>query len=142
MKTIPWWLYAMLDALCAAAVGIFAKFGMKGVDSDVATAVRSVLQATVVIAFVIVLGTWDKVGQLSAKSLASLAASGTMGALSWIFMFRAYQLAPVSKVNPIDKLSMPISIVLAVLLLGERPTALNWLGIVTIVVGVYLATTR
>ena len=69
-------------------------------------------------------------------------ASGIAGGLSWIFAFRAIRLADVSKVAPIDKLSLPIGILLAVAILGERPTALNWLGIALVVTGAYLATMR
>ena len=66
--------------------------------------------------------------------------TGVCGGLSWIFVFRAIQLADVSKVAPIDKLSMPLAIVLAVVILGERPTTVNWLGVALIVAGAYLAT--
>jgi len=65
--------------------------------------------------------------------------SGAAGAASWLFYFRAVQLGDVSKVAPIDKLSMPIAIILAALLLGERPTLVNWLGVGLIVVGAYFA---
>jgi transporter family protein len=64
------------------------------------------------------------------------------GGLSWIFGFRAIQLAGVAKVAPIDKLSMPLAVILAVLFLGERPSATNWAGIALIAIGVYLAAHR
>ena len=69
-------------------------------------------------------------------------ASGIAGGLSWIFAFRAIQIADVSKVAPIDKLSLPLGILFAVAILGERPTLVNWIGIALVVVGAYLATLR
>jgi transporter family protein len=65
--------------------------------------------------------------------------SGAAGAASWLFYFRAVQLGDVSKVAPIDKLSMPLAIILAAVVLGERPTLVNWLGVGLIVAGAYFA---
>ena len=70
---------------------------------------------------------------------AMIVLSGVAGGLSWIFVFRAIALADVSKVAPIDKLSLPLGILLAVIVLRERPTLINWLGIVMITAGAYLA---
>ena len=72
-------------------------------------------------------------------ALASITATGICGALSWICVFRALQLAPAVKVGPIDKLSMPLGIVLAVIFLRESPSKLNWLGIIMMAAGAYLA---
>jgi transporter family protein len=72
----------------------------------------------------------------------SIVLAGVAGGLAWIFGFRAIQLAGVSKVAPIDKLSMPLAVILAVIFLGERPSAINWAGIALIAVGVYLAAHR
>jgi transporter family protein len=140
--TNRWIIYALASALCAGAINIFGKIGMKGIDSDMATAVRSAVQAMFVIAFCAVIGKLSQVPQLVGRhlSITMIILSGICGGLSWIFVFRAIQLADVSKVAPIDKLSLPIGIILAVLLLHERPTTLNWLGIALTVVGAYLAT--
>src|SRR5205085_12594850 len=128
----------------AGAINIVGKVGMKGIESDMATAVRSAVQAVFVIGFCAVIGKLSQVQQLVGRhlSISMIVLSGICGGLSWIFVFRAIQLADVSKVAPIDKLSLPIGIVLAVLVLGERPTALNWLGIALTVGGVYLATLK
>ncbi|CAN5548528.1 EamA family transporter [soil metagenome] len=142
MQSIPWWLYALLGALCAALVSIFGKVGMKNVDSDLATAVRSVVQAAFVVGFAFAMGVMNNIRQVHGKVLAMIVLSGVAGGLSWIFMFRALQKADVAQVGPIDKLSMPLAIVLAVVFLHERPTSLNWVGIAMIVVGVYLAAHR
>ena len=138
----PRWLpFALLAAACAASINVFGKIGMRGVDADVATAVRSVVQATFVVGFVAVLGSWSKIGQLTTRpvAMAMVALSGVAGGLSWIFAFRALRLADASQVAPIDKLSMPLGVLLAVLILRERPTATNWAGIALIAAGAYLA---
>jgi transporter family protein len=140
---LPQWLqFALLSAICAASINIFGKIGMKEVDADLSTAVRSVVQALFVVLFVTVLGTWSKLKDLSGKPLAlsMMVCSGIAGGLSWIFIFRALKLAHVSQVAPIDKLSMPLGIVLAVILLGDRPNWVNWVGILMIAGGAYLAT--
>ena len=135
----PWLLYALLAAGCAAAISIFGKVGMKGVNADLATAARSVVQAAFVVSFVVVMGGLQHLGSLRERPLAltMVLLSGVAGGLSWIFGFRALQLASVSQVSPIDKLSVPIAVVLSVLLLGDRPSGMNWLGVVMIAVGAY-----
>jgi len=140
---IPLWLvYAILAALCAAMINILGKLGLKGVNSDLATALRSIVQAAFVVAFAAIVGVFGRMSDLhgNTKAYLSIAGAGVLGGLSWIFAFRALSLAEASKVAPIDKLSMPISVILAFLLLGERPTGLNWMGIGLIVAGAYLAT--
>ena len=140
--TQPWFLYAFGAAVCAAMINVLAKLGMKGVDKDLATAIRSFVQAAFVIGFAFWIGVLKNFGQVHGKAFASIVLTGVCGGLSWIFVFRAIQLADVSKVAPIDKLSMPLGILLAVLLLHERPTAINWLGIALITGGAYLATLK
>lgn len=138
--TQSWFLYALAAAVCAALINVLAKLGMKDVDKDLATAVRSVVQALFVVGFATVAGVMKNFGQIHGKAMASIILTGVCGGLSWIFVFRAIQLAEVSKVAPIDKLSMPLGILLAVLFLQERPSPINWLGILLITGGAYLAT--
>jgi transporter family protein len=140
--TQSWFLYAVAAALCAALINVLAKLGMKGVDKDLATAVRSVVQALFVVGFASVVGVMKNLGQLHSKAIASIVLTGVCGGLSWIFVFRAIQLADVSKVAPIDKLSMPLGILLAVFFLHERPSTINWVGIILIAGGAYLATVK
>src|SRR5439155_17949910 len=140
--TQSWFLYAVAAALCAALINVLAKLGMKDVDKDFATAVRSVVQALFVVGFAAVAGVLRNFGQLHGRAITSIVLTGVCGGLSWIFVFRAIQLADVSKVAPIDKLSMPLGILLAVLILKERPSAINWLGILLIAGGAYLATLK
>jgi transporter family protein len=137
-----WLLYAFLAAGCAALVSIFGKIGMKGINSDLATAVRSVVQATFVVLFAASIGSIRHLNTLHRWAIAAIILSGIAGGLSWIFGFRAIQLAGVAKVAPIDKLSMPLAVILAVIFLKERPSMINWSGIALIAVGVYLAAHR
>jgi transporter family protein len=136
---ISWIYYALASAVFAGAINVLAKLGMKDINSDFATAIRSVVQAVAVVIFALIVGVLKNFNQLHVKAVASITATGICGALSWICVFRALQLAPAVKVGPIDKLSMPIGIVLAVLVLSERPSGLNWLGIVLMSAGAYFA---
>lgn len=133
-----WLSYAFGAALCAALVSVLGKVGVRDVNSDLATAVRSIVQAGFVVGFATVLGLWRHAEQIGTRAGAAIVLAGIAGGLSWIFMFRALQLAPVWRVSPIDKLSMPLAVLLAVILLRERPGAWNWLGIVLIIAGAYL----
>jgi transporter family protein len=125
-------------------INVLAKIGMKDVNADLATAVRSIVQAAFVATFAGVVGAWGQVTDLRGRplALAMIVLSGIAGGLSWLFVFRAVQLGDVAKVAPIDKLSLPLGILLAVVVLGERPSALNWLGIALVVAGAYLAAMR
>jgi transporter family protein len=136
-----WLLYAILSAVAASLVGIFGKLGVAKIDDNLATTVRSIVMSLMLICFAAAIGAWGKVGELKAlRPMLAIVLSGAAGAASWIFYFKALKLADVSKVAPIDKLSMPLGILLAVLFLRERPSAMNWVGIILIAVGAYLAT--
>jgi transporter family protein len=135
-----WLLYALLSAASAAFVGIFAKIGMpKDVNSSVATTIRGVAMALLLCLFCTAMGLWPKAETIPRKAFIGILLSGAAGATSWLFYFRAIQLGNVSKVAPIDKLSMPFAVLLAVLILGDRPSLLNWAGVALIVAGGYLA---
>ena len=137
-----WLVYALLSAACAAFVGIFGKIGMRGIDSSLATAVRSIIMTLFLVGVCSALGIWSKVHSLHAKAVTMIVVSGVAGAFSWLFYFKAIQLGEVSQVAPIDKLSMPLAVLLAVFILGERPSILNWVGIGLIAGGAYLATVQ
>lgn len=136
-----WLAYALLAAACASLVWVFGKLGMQGVQSDLATAVRSVVQAGFVVGFAMTLGAFGHVKELSARplTLTMIVLSGVAGGLSWIFGFRALQLAQPSQVQPIDKLSVVLTALLAFVFLGDRPSLVNWLGIAMLAVGAYLS---
>jgi len=139
MLAQPWLIYAILSAAAAALVGVFGKLGMKQVDSTLATAVRSVIVTLFLAGFCAFSGNWSKISSLHSRAVGMIALSGIAGAISWLFYFKAIQVGTVAQVAPIDKLSMPLTVILAVLLLGERPNGINWVGIGLIVVGAYLA---
>jgi transporter family protein len=125
-----WIGWALLSALFAAATALLAKVGVAHVDSNLATALRT--SVVVVFAWGIALawarpagggGLWAEVRALDARTAAFLALSGLATGLSWICYFRALQLGPASRVAPLDKLSVPLVMVFAWLLLGEKMNA-------------------
>ncbi|MDB5321046.1 MAG: hypothetical protein JWN40_2677 [Phycisphaerales bacterium] len=140
MAQYQWLIYALLGAVAAAIIAPLGKKGTEGLDSNVVTAVRSVFQALVVVLVVTVMGLWSNLKHFQPKSFGFAAIAGLAGGLSWLCMFKALASpgGEVSKVAPIDKLSMPLSIVLAVLILHERPSGLNWAGIALMAVGAYM----
>lgn len=141
MPQSTWLTYAILSAVAAAFVGIFGKVGMKDVDSTLATTLRSVVMTVFLVSVCSVMGFWSRIGSISisSKGLWMIFLSGIAGAVSWLFYFKAIQVGTVSQVAPIDKLSMPLAVMLAVLLLGDRPTVTNWVGVGLIAVGAYFA---
>lgn len=118
----PWLFYALLSAVSAAFVSIFGKVGLQGIDSNVATAVRAVIMAVFLIGVVFVQGNFSHMAEVlqDKKSLLFVALSGIAGATSWLFYFLALKYGPVSKVAPIDKLSVVFAVILAVILFGEK----------------------
>ena len=130
-----WWLYALLSALFAALTAILAKVGMRGVDSSLATAVRTVVILVLAWGIVYFQQGLGGLSQLTRQNWVFLGLSGLATGLSWVFYFRALQLGPVSKVAPVDKLSVALTILLAVLFLGEKLTWQTGLGAGLILAG-------
>src|ERR1700712_4363357 len=118
-----WWIYALLSAFFAALTAIFAKIGIKGVDSDLATAVRTVVILVLAWGIAFFRGGIAGMGELSKFNWLFLILSGIATGLSWIFYFKALQLGSVSQVAPIDKLSLALTLVLAFVFLKEPLTA-------------------
>jgi len=133
-----WLLWALLSACFAALTAIFAKVGIRGVDSDFATLLRTVFILGVLAPFVWLTGKWTNPLSLSAKTVLFLALSALATGASWVCYFRALQLGHASQVAPIDKLSVVLVAVFAYALLGERPAAQEWLGIALVAAGVLL----
>lgn len=133
-----WWLYALLSALFAALVALFAKIGMKGVDSDLATAIRTVVIIVIAWGIVFAKGSNSGITSLTKQNWLFLILSGCATGLSWIFYFRALQLGEVSKVAPIDKLSVALAIILSVIFLGETITWKAGIGAALILGGTFL----
>ena len=138
--TIPsgWLPWALLSACFAALTAIFAKVGIRGVDSDLATLIRTVMIFAVLGPFVWLTGKWSNPLALSSRTLIFLALSALATGASWVCYFRALQIGQASQVAPIDKLSVVLVAVFAYVLLGERPSAQEWLGISLVAGGVLL----
>jgi len=130
-----WLFYAFLSALFAAATAILAKIGVKDVNSNVATAVRTVVILIFAWAIVFFQGLHKQIAGISRFSLIFLVLSGVATGLSWLFYFRALQLGPASRVSPIDKLSLVLTIVLAAILLKEKVTLPILLGAILMSAG-------
>ncbi|MDG0790226.1 EamA family transporter [Cohnella ginsengisoli] len=135
-----WLIYALLSAAAAALVAIFGKVGLQNIDSNAATAVRSVIMAVFMLGVVVVQGKWSEMGTIwgHKRALGFVALSGVAGAVSWMFYFLALKYGKVAQVGPVDKLSVVIAAMLAFLFLGEKITPLNGIGIGLITVGVIL----
>lgn len=131
-----WFTWALLSAVFAAATAIFAKLGLADVDADMATLVRVVIIVFVLAAFVAATGKWTDPLSLSRRTWLFLALSALATGASWVCYFRALQAGPVSQVAPVDKLSIVLVALFAVLFLGERPAAREWLGIGLVAAGV------
>ncbi|GAB3806756.1 EamA family transporter [Spirosoma humi] len=130
-----WWTYALLSALFAALTAILAKVGIKGVDTNLATAIRTVVILFVAWGLVFWRGGIDTLPTLSRQNWLFLVLSGVATGLSWIFYFQALQLGKVSQVAPVDKLSVAIAIVLSVVFLGEMLTWKTAIGAILIIGG-------
>ncbi|RYY58523.1 MAG: EamA family transporter [Chitinophagaceae bacterium] len=129
-----WWIYALLSAVFAALTAIFAKQGMRGVNSDLATAIRTIVILMLSWAIVWFKGSGNMAG-LTKQNWLFLILSGIATGLSWIFYFRALQLGKVSQVAPVDKLSVALTIVLSVIFLGETLTWKTAIGALFIIIG-------
>jgi transporter family protein len=131
-----WFYWALLSAVFAALTAIFAKLGIQGVDSDLATLVRTAIVMIVLSAFVVLAGKWSNPFTLSSRTWFFLALSGLATGASWVCYFRALQLGDASKVAPVDKLSLVLVAVFAFTFLGERPSFREWTGIAMVAAGV------
>lgn len=122
-----WKLYALLSAVFASLTAIFSKIGVKDVDSNLATAIRVAFILVLAWGVVLATGAARGIKALSGHTLLFLFLSAIATGLSWLFYFKALQLGDVSKVAPIDKLSVAITIFLAIVFLGE-PASLKTIG--------------
>jgi transporter family protein len=131
-----WFLWAALSACFAALTAIFAKIGIRGVDSDFATLVRTVIIVFVLAAFVAYAGKWSDPFALAPRTWLFLGLSALATGASWVCYFRALQIGDASQVAPVDKFSVVLVAVFAVIFLGERPAPREWLGIGLVASGV------
>jgi transporter family protein len=130
-----WWIYALLSAAFAALTAIFAKAGIKGVDSDLATAIRTVIILIIAWGIALYKGSAENMGVLNRTNWIFLILSGCATGLSWIFYFKALQIGKVSQVAPVDKLSVALAIILAAIFFKEPITFKSALGALLIISG-------
>ncbi|NSL87055.1 EamA family transporter [Chitinophaga sp. Mgbs1] len=136
-----WWIYALLSALFAALTAIFAKIGVAGIPSDLATAIRTIVILVVAWGIVLARGAYRGVS-ISRYTLVFLVLSGLATGLSWIFYFRALQAGKVSQVAPVDKLSVALTIVLSAVFLQESITWKTGIGALLIIAGTLVLITK
>lgn len=138
VNSAGWFYWALLSAIFAALTAIFAKVGIQGVDSDLATLIRTAIIIVVLSAFVAYTGKWPNPLELSPKTWLFLGLSGLATGASWVCYFRALKIGDASKVAPVDKLSLVLVAVFAFAFLGERPSLREWSGISMVAGGVLL----
>ena len=130
-----WLIFALLSAVFAALTSILAKVGIEGVNSNLATAVRTMVVVVMAWGMVFLTGAQSGLQEISKKSWLFLILSGLATGASWLCYYRALQMGDASKVVPVDKLSVVITLVLAFLFLHEQFTAKSFIGCVLIGLG-------
>ncbi len=137
-----WQFWALLSAVFAALIAIFAKVGVEDINPDLATFIRT---AVVLAGFALILlatGQFRQDGPITVRTWVFLVLSGLATGASWLCYFRALKLGPATLVAPIDKLSVVLVALFAFVFLGERPTATGWAGILLIATGAILLAVR
>lgn len=140
--TTSWQFWALASAVFAALTAIFAKVGVNGVNPDFATFVRTVVVILALAAVLSATGQWQDPSGIASRTWVFLALSGLATGASWLCYFRALQMGNAAQVAPIDKLSVVLVAVFAVSFLGEKLSAVNWLGIVMIGGGAVLVSMK
>ena len=133
-----WSIFAILSAIFAALTSILAKVGIEGVNSNLATAVRTIVVVLMAWFMVFATGNQNGIVDISKKNWIFLILSGLATGVSWLCYYKALQLGEVSKVVPIDKLSIVITIILAFIFLGEQITLKTLIGCCLIVAGTFV----
>ena len=133
-----WSIFAILSAIFAALTSILAKIGIEGVNSNLATAIRTIVVVLMAWFMVFVTGNLNGIVDISKKSWLFLILSGLATGASWLCYYKALQLGEASKVVPIDKLSIVITIVLAFIFLGEQITLKTLIGCCLIIIGTFV----
>ena len=133
-----WFVFAILSSIFAALTSILAKIGIEGVNSNLATAVRTIVVVLMAWFMVFITGNQNGIVDISKKSWIFLILSGLATGASWLCYYKALQLGEASKVVPIDKLSIVITIVLAFIFVGEQITLKTLIGCCLIVTGTFI----
>jgi transporter family protein len=136
LDTFPAWLFwALLSAAFAALTAIFAKVGVEGINSDLATFLRTIVVLLSLGLILLATGHIRHSGPIPIRSWIFLVLSGLATGASWLCYFRALKLGPATLVAPIDKLSVVLVALFSVIFLGERPSLNGWIGIALIAAG-------
>jgi transporter family protein len=133
-----WQLWAVLSAIFAALTAIFAKVGVENISSDLATLIRTIVILALIAIIVGATGQLRNPSSIAGRTYLSLILSGLATGASWLCYFRALKLGQAGQVAPIDKLSVVLVAIFGVLFLGEKLSALNWLGVALIGAGAIL----
>ncbi len=136
--TNMWFIFALLSAFFAALTSILAKIGIENINSNLATAIRTIVVLVMAWGLVFITGTQNQVSSISTKSWTFLILSGIATGLSWLFYYKALQLGNASKVVPIDKFSVVISMILAFIILKETITLKTIIGGILITAGTFV----
>jgi bacterial/archaeal transporter family protein len=135
---MTWQGWALLSAGFAALTAIFGKIGVAEINSDMATFIRTVVILCVLAAIVFATGQWQSPATIPPRTWLFLTLSGLATGASWLCYYRALKIGDAARVAPVDKLSIVLVAVFGVLLLGERLSASNWLGVVLCTAGIVL----
>ena len=130
-----WVFWALMSAVFAALTAIFAKVGVSGIDSDLATLIRTIVIVVVLAGIVAAMGKFQPLGSIPGKTWVFLLLSGLATGASWLAYFRALKLGQASQVAPVDKLSVVLVAVFGVLFLGETLKPMGWLGVALVGAG-------
>lgn len=140
MTEYLWLVYALLSAVAAALVSIFGKIGLQGLDANTATTIRSVIMALFLILVLSVQRNFSHIAEIitNKRAIMFICLSGIAGALSWLFYFVALKYGKVSQVAPVDKFSVVLATVIAVIFLGENVSLVSGIGIGLITAGILM----
>ncbi|RIY33537.1 hypothetical protein CKF54_02710 [Psittacicella hinzii] len=139
---MSWIAYALLSAVFAACTAIFAKIGLVGINSDLATFIRTCFIVAITATWVSYLGKWESVSSIGLKQWIFLFLSATATGLSWLFYFKALQSGPAAHVASLDKLSVVFVGVFAFIFLGEKLTLRECIGLALMVIGILILTLK
>jgi bacterial/archaeal transporter family protein len=137
-----WQLWALLSAIFAALTAIFAKVGVENVNSDLATFIRTIIVVCVLGLIVYATRQFQNPADISGRTYLFLLLSGLGTGASWLCYFRALKIGNAAQVAPIDKLSVVLIAIFGVVFLGERLSAVNWLGVALVAAGAILVAIR
>lgn len=139
---MSWQSWAFLSAVFAALTAIFAKIGVSEINSDMATLIRTAIILAVLTLIVLATGQWQALSGITSRTWLFLTFSALATGASWVCYFRALKIGDAARVAPVDKLSIVLVAVFGVLVLGERLSGINWLGVGLCTAGIILVAMR